>query len=303
MTAAWVPRRDIVGQAVRECLAAEVPGIAVTTASDEGTAAASSPAPDRGTAALAGIGTISAHALASPMLARALAAEGLGIATQQAFDGPASLLAADGWELALVLSPWKRSLTDAGLALSPSATATGVVDTALAVHGERIGINTNSWAAAAALAAIISPGSGVSVLLLGAGGSARSTAFGVRRRWPGARLAVCARDVDAAASLAATFGADTVPLDHAPEVQPDVIINATTWGETESSQNTPFAFPFSRLLAPGRVFFDLNNRRSALQEEALGNACIVMSGTLMQVITHACRAALARAVKDGKRIA
>jgi shikimate dehydrogenase len=299
MTAARVPRRDIVGQAVRECLAAEVPGIAATFADDEGVPAVSTPAPS--TLALAGIGTIAAQSLASPMLARALAAEGLGVAARQSFDSPASLLAADGWELALVLSPWKRSLTGVGLALSPSATATGVVDTVLAVHGGRTGVNTNSWAAAAALAATIPSGSEVSVLLLGAGGSARSTALGVRRRWPGARLSVCARDADAAASLAAAFGADAVPLDDAPEVRPDVIVNATTWGETESSQVTPFAFPFSGLLAPGRVFFDLNNRRSALQEEALASACIVLSGTLMQVITHACRAALARAVKDGKK--
>lgn len=297
MTGAWAPRGDIVGRAVRDCLGTEIPGIAVS-AGDE--AAASSPAAADRRAALAGIGTIAAHALASPMLARALAAEGLGIAAQQAFDGPASLLAADSWELALVLSPWKRSLTDAGLALSPSAAATGVVDTALTAHGERLGVNTNSWAAAAALGAIIPPGSDPSIMLLGAGGSSRSTALGIRRQWPGAPLAVCARDARAAADLAEMFGAEVVTPDQAPETRPDVIINATTWGETERSQITPFAFPFSRLLAPGRVFFDLNNRRSALQEEALASACVVMSGTLMQVITHACRAAIARAVKHGK---
>lgn len=303
MTAAWGPRHDIVGQAVRECLAAEVPGIADTAGDDEGVLAATPPVLAPGSVALAGIGTIAPHALTSQMLARALAAEGLGIGAQHAFDGPGSLLAADGWELALVLSPWKRILAGGGLTLSPSATATGVVDTVIAVHGERIGVNTNSWAAPAALAAIVPSGSEVSVLLLGAGGSARSTALGVRRRWPGARLAVCARDTGAAADLAAAFSADAVPPDHAPGVQSDVIINATTWGETENSQNTPFAFPFSRLLTPGRVFFDLNNRRSVLQEEALGSACVVMSGTLMQIITHACRAALARAVKEGKKIA
>jgi len=80
MTAAWMPRRDFVGRAVRECLAAELPGLAVT-AGDENQGAAAAETPDRGSAALAGIGTIAAHALASPMLVRALAAEGLGIAT------------------------------------------------------------------------------------------------------------------------------------------------------------------------------------------------------------------------------
>jgi shikimate dehydrogenase len=307
----------LVAQAVRDCLAAEVPGIggaheraaaaalsaaARTAPVAQARTAANTPARPRagpGTIALAAIGTIAEDALGSAALGRAFAGEELGIASREVFDGPDGLLAAADWDLALVLSPWKRRVA-AGLPLSPSAAETGVVDTALAWPGGRIGINTNSWAVAAALAALIPPGSDVSILLLGAGASARSAALGIRRRWPGARLAVSARDADAAAELAGAFGAEPVTPKQAPDVGADVIINATTWGETASSQEIPFAFPFGQLLAPGRAFFDLNNRGSSLQDDALAGACVVMSGTLMQVITHGCRAALARAARDGK---
>ena len=86
------------------------------------------------------------------------------------------------------------------------------------------------------------------------------------------------------------------------DVAPDVVVNSTTWGETAESEQRPYAFPFADVLRPGRAFFDLNNRRSALAEQALDRACVVMSGTLMQVVTHTCRAAMAaRLVARGEK--
>ena len=67
------------------------------------------------------------------------------------------------------------------------------------------------------------------------------------------------------------------------------------WGETDASETGDFAFPFERLAAPGNGFFDLNNRTSSLQTAALQAGMNVMSGTFMQRVTNACRAALLKA--------
>ncbi|MDX6328221.1 MAG: shikimate dehydrogenase, partial [Streptomycetaceae bacterium] len=76
---------------------------------------------------------------------------------------------------------------------------------------------------------------------------------------------------------------------------PSLIINTTTWGETDASEAGEFAFPFEGLAAPGNGFFDLNNRTSSLQATALRAGMNVMSGTFMQRVTNACRAALLKA--------
>jgi shikimate dehydrogenase len=74
-----------------------------------------------------------------------------------------------------------------------------------------------------------------------------------------------------------------------------LLINTTTWGETDASEEAPLMFDFPRLLSPGNQFFDLNNRVSALQTSALHAGMNVMSGTFMQRATNACRAALSKA--------
>jgi shikimate dehydrogenase len=315
MTGASGPAQDLVRRTVRQCVAAELPGR--TPAAPPASLGEPPDGPAGPGLRLAAIGTTASHAIGSGMLATALLAEGFTVASRAVFPAPADLLSAGGWQLALVLSPWKQAVGSAGgLALSPSAATTGVVDTVLASPGNpdgQVGVNTNSWAAAAALSALCPSGAerddDAGVLLLGAGASARSAALGIRRRWPRAQLTVSARDAAAAQELAAAFGGAAVSAADTPAVSPDVIVNATTWGETAESEERPFAFPFSKLLAPGRAFFDLNNRRSALQDEALASACVVMSGTLMQVITHASRAALAQAVlahpaaaRDGSQV-
>ena len=73
---------------------------------------------------------------------------------------------------------------------------------------------------------------------------------------------------------------------------PDVVVNTTTWGETDASEADPFGVRHRELLAPGVRFFDLNNRVGSLPLQALQAGCTVMSGALMQRVTNASRAAL-----------
>ncbi|XVQ07330.1 hypothetical protein ACQP1W_32595 [Spirillospora sp. CA-255316] len=272
-----------VAKAVRECLAAEL-GVAP-------------PAPERPVTGIrvAAAGTTAKDALGGAMLAKALAGQHLRIDEPGAFDDIPPLLAEiANWDLGVVLSPFKRKAAETVGSLTPSAAATGVVDTIVPLAAGPVGVNTNAWAVTAALDVLVPAGGPGSVLLLGAGASARSTALGIRRTWPDARLVVAARRHAGADELAAMFQGTAVDAADTPDVHADVIVNATTWGETSESEKTPFVFPFADLLRPGSAFFDLNNRRSGLQDLALAGASAVMSGTLMQVITHACRAALAR---------
>ncbi|CAO5233228.1 hypothetical protein [Frankia sp. AgKG'84/4] len=266
------------------------------------------------------IGTTAAHAVGSPMLARAVADAGLAVASARHFADPAALMADPDWRLGVVLSPWKRTLAAELPALSPSARATGVVDTVLRTTvardasqhgtghvaggadepGAMLGVNTNSWAAQVVLELLAAGRAPAEIVLLGAGASARSVALGVRRAWPRTDLVISARAAPAARELAAVAGARAVLADELPALfdgrrrGPAIMVNSTTWGETAQSQAAPFAFPVEALLTPGGAFFDLNNRLSDLQAQALRAGCTVSSGTLMQRATHACRAALVR---------
>ncbi|MCU1663402.1 MAG: hypothetical protein JWR58_3467 [Pseudonocardia sp.] len=250
-------------------------------------------------AVIAGIGTTAAHALHGRLLSDALAREHVELGQAIPFGNPEALIANTEWELALVLSPWKKSVAERIDSLTESATRTGVVDTIVRHRGRSVGVNTNCWAAQAAMETVMGGRNPDSVLILGSGGSSDSVALAARRAWPDARLAGSARNSAALAEWASRFGADSVaPADLLVtfgSTPPSLIINTTTWGETDASEAAEFAFPFGGLAAPGNGFFDLNNRTSSLQTAALRAGLNVMSGTFMQRVTNACRAALLKA--------
>jgi shikimate dehydrogenase len=260
-------------------------------------------APEEGSvrppAVIAGIGTTAAHALQGRLLLDALAREHIKVAQAMPFGEPEALIANTGWQLALVLSPWKKAVAERMDSLTVSATATGVVDTIVRDRGRSVGVNTNCWAAQAAMETVMGGRSPGSVLILGSGGSSNSVALAAKRAWPHTRLVGTARNSAALAEWAFRFGADGVaPADLLGEfgaAPPSLIINTTTWGETDASEAGEFAFPFEGLAAPGNGFFDLNNRTSSLQTAALRAGMNVMSGTFMQRVTNACRAALLKA--------
>jgi shikimate dehydrogenase len=261
------------------------------------------PAPEEETlrrpAVIAGIGTIAAHALQGRLLLDALAREHVELGQAVPFGDPEALIASTEWDLALVLSPWKKAVAERMDSLTSSAKQTGVVDTIIRDGGRAVGVNTNCWAAQAAMETVMGGRSPDSVLVLGSGGSSNSVALAARRAWPHTRLAGSARNSAALAEWAFRSGADGVApaglLVKFGAAPPSLIINTTTWGETDASEAGEFAFPFDELAAPGNSFFDLNNRTSSLQTAALKAGMNVMSGTFMQRVTNACRAALLKA--------
>lgn len=253
-------------------------------------------AEQRSTAAIAGIGTTAPHALQGALLRDALTQRGVALTSATAFADPAALIADRTWELALVLSPWKQNVADATTDLTTSARRTGVVDTLVRRGDSVIGVNTNSWAAQAAMETVLGGQVPASVLILGSGGSSNSVALGCRRAWPTVRLVGSARNSTALGAWATRFDAEAAAPEELAELfdkaAPTLVVNTTTWGETDASESAPFAFDFAALTAPGNGYFDLNNRVSSLQTSALSAGMNVMSGTFMQRATNACRAAL-----------
>ncbi|HTT91715.1 MAG TPA: hypothetical protein VMF65_19330 [Acidimicrobiales bacterium] len=245
------------------------------------------------TVSVAGIGTTAAKAVHGPLLAEALGTLGCRVASATALGSPAELINDPSWQLAVVLSPYKREVGEHCDRLAPSATATGVVDTVIRTPAGTVGFNTNTWAAQSALEVLLGGAEPQRVLVLGAGASARSVALAVRRAWPGCELAIVARSLASAEALAAQFSGEAIVAPSA-ERAPDVVVNTTTWGETEASEAEPLEVDLAGALAPGVRFFDLNNRVGALPVQALQAGCSVLSGNVMQRVTNASRAALAR---------
>jgi shikimate dehydrogenase len=244
---------------------------------------------------VAAIGTTAARAVRGELLARAIAARGFTLSSTTALDGPERLFADTDWQLGVVLSPWKQEIGRHCDALGPSAATTGVVDTVVRTPAGQVGFNTNTWAAMSALELVVGGARPSRVVLLGAGASARSVGLAVGRAWPTCDLVIASRSRPSAELLAEELGGTLLvdlPGDPTGGAEPLLVVNTTTWGETDASEAQPFGIDVDDLFAPGGRFFDLNNRIGALQHRALAAGCAVVSGSMMQRVTNACRAAL-----------
>lgn len=245
---------------------------------------------------IGGTGTVAPHALASPLLLRQLEAQGVAAAICPAADDPAALLADRSWTLALVLSPHKQDVGRRCDHLMPSAAATGVVDTLRRDGDTVLGCNTNSAAAATAVDLLVGDAPVQRVLVAGTGASTRSVAIGLRRRFPAADLGVWGRSPARLAALVAEVP-DVAAVADPGAWGADVVVNATTVGETDD--DVPEDFALLPALRPGVRFFDLNNRIGRLQRIALAAGSITAAGICMQLTTNALRVALLTGRVDG----
>ncbi len=238
---------------------------------------------------LAAVGTLAARALASPLLRECLAAAGVEPSDYRPFADPAALLADPTWALALVLSPHKRALPARCAALAPAAAATGVTDTLVRAEDRVIGVNTNVYAAAAALRQLAGATPPARALVAGSGASARSVVVALARCFPDAEIGVVGRAAERVEALVGALGLGRVVVEPVAFAA-DLVVNTTTVGETDDA--TPLAFDLAAAFAPGVRYFDLNHRLSALQTQALAAGCVATSGALMQLVTNALRVAL-----------
>ncbi len=254
---------------------------------------------------IAAIGTTAPAAVTGALLDHALRAAGFVRRGALVPEGPDELLAAPGWRLGVVLSPWKRKVGARCTRRAPSAEATGVVDTVVRGPAGTVGFNTNTWAAQCAIEVLSGAAAPRRALILGAGASSRSVVLALRRVWPACEVVIFARSAGSAEELAAVLGGRPFvePRDRTPGSGGfDLVVNTTTWGETEASEQQPFALDLAGFLVPGVRLFDLNNRIGALAHQALAAGCAVVSGAVMQRVTNACRAALLAPPDDGGAI-
>jgi len=289
---------QLVRQGAHRFLAAELDGSAsneVVPSADPALPLGSPTSPPLREIDIAAIGTTAERAIKGVLLAEAVEREGMRIRTAVPHSTPEELFADAAWQLGVVLSPWKMEIGDLCDRLLPSAEATGVVDTVLRTSSGVIGVNTNTWAAMSALEAVTGKEAPARLLLLGTGASARSVALAVSRAFASCEIVIAARSATAARALADEIGARLlaeIDRSRPDDAECDVIVNTTTWGETEASESETFGIDLEGIFAPGVRLFDLNNRVSALQHEALTAGCVVVGGGVMQRVTNASRAAL-----------
>ena len=81
----------------------------------------------------------------------------------------------------------------------------------------------------------------------------------------------------------------------APRAAATGVVDTLVRAGGEQDDERPLDVPLAAALQPGTRVFDLTNRLSALQRQALAAGCVTMSGNLMQLLTNTLRAALASA--------
>jgi 3-dehydroquinate dehydratase/shikimate dehydrogenase len=118
------------------------------------------------------------------------------------------------------------------------------------------------------------------VLLLGAGGAARSIAFGLHKA--GAQLVIANRTADRAAKLAAEVGARAVDWNARTETRWDILINTTPVGMHPNVDETPMPAGSLRL---GQIVMDTvyTPETTLLVKEARAKGCHVRTGVDMFV--------------------
>ncbi len=162
----------------------------------------------------------------------------------------------------------------------------GALNTIVNRDGRLYGYNTDWQAAIGAVEKVMppvvggSPLRGKRVVLLGAGGTARAIAFGLKHK--GAHTHILNRTVERAEQLASEVGCRWGPLENLERLECDVLINTTSIGMHPKVAETPAPAP---LLRKGMVVFDAvyNPPVTRLLREAEAAGCLIASGVDMFV--------------------
>lgn len=183
-----------------------------------------------------------AHSLSPAMHNGAFAALGLNKAylpfavqdVGQAMTG----LRALGIRGVSVTIPHKEAVIPYLDTIDPVAKKIGAVNTLLISNGAIHGANTDWLGANRALSEKISL-KGASVLLLGAGGSAKAIGFGLLEA--GVSLTIASRSPEKGRALAGLLGCPWLPLAEAATARADALVNATSLGMAPQQELLPIA--------------------------------------------------------------
>jgi shikimate dehydrogenase len=153
-------------------------------------------------------------------------------------------------------------------------------------EGKLIGHNTDWMGAVGALQEKINL-MGKQVLLLGAGGTARAIAFGLKKH--GCRLRILNRSTQRGIALARELGIDPLLPDSFEEINPDIVVNATPVGMHPRCEDTPLGKEHLKkgMVVMDAVYCPLKTR---LLREAEEKGCLTIDG--LEMLAHQCAAQL-----------
>lgn len=135
-----------------------------------------------------------------------------------------------------VTIPHKQTVIAHLDAIDPVAEKIGAVNT-LVINDRHIqGLNTD-WVGAMQALEMITELPGKTVLVIGAGGSARAVGFGLQEK--GAKILLANRTLSKGQALAGELGAEFIPLTDFAGVRADALINTTSVGMTPHVEDTP----------------------------------------------------------------
>ncbi|MBI2613050.1 shikimate dehydrogenase [Candidatus Kaiserbacteria bacterium] len=194
------------------------------------------------------------HSL-SPLLHNAIYANEKVDAVMLAFGNPSieklvAAMRALPIYLAAVTMPHKQTIMPLLDEIEEEARAIGAVNTVVNREGKLHGYNTDIVGIAEALSGVVLKGT--NVLLVGAGGAARTVAYLLKRE--GANIFCANRERAQADELLHTFGGTFVEPEQFRETPFDVIVNATPIGMKPNTDATPFP---EELIRKGSSVFDL----------------------------------------------
>lgn len=154
-----------------------------------------------------------------------------------------------------VSMPFKLEITRLCDELEPLAERIGAVNTVVNDDGRLTGHNTD-WSGAVRALAEALPLEGARVIVLGAGGAARSVAHGLRQA--DAAVTLCNRTDERARQLARTIGCNHTPWAERTRGDYDGIVNATSLGQADVDDPHGARSPWPQDgLAAGQVVMDI----------------------------------------------
>lgn len=173
-----------------------------------------------------------------------------------------------------VTIPHKQTVIPLLDSIDPVAERIGAVNTLVIDNGSIHGINTDWRGANRALSEKMTL-AGSSVLLLGAGGSARAIGFGLLEA--GARIMIASRTPEKGRQLARQLGCEWHPLAALGELRADGLVNATSVGMTPQESESPVPV---EALANFSVVMDIVYAplKTRLYTEADAVGCSVIDG-------------------------
>jgi shikimate dehydrogenase len=176
-----------------------------------------------------------------------------------------------------VTIPHKQAVIPHLDAIDPVAQKIGAVNTLVIEDTHIRGYNTDWIGANQALEMIVDlPAS--TVLVLGAGGSARAIGFGLQEK--GATVILANRTLAKGQALARDLNCEFYPLEDIKGLKADVLVNATSVGMTPNVGATPVAKTFLKNI-PAVMDIVYSPLETRLLREAKQGGCKTVNGTDM----------------------